>query len=116
MVDEVLAVCREYGLQLDWQADRCRVRPAGGEWEEVSDGPLRKSVFRAVLARIATLCNDRTPNSVSPYGGQGELPIGGEPPVVIRVAFVNTPAEQKLELMAETESAAEASQQHQRFE
>jgi hypothetical protein len=50
------------------------------------------------LARVAVLCNQRTPNSVSPYGGQGELLIGPEPTTTMRVAFVNTPDEQSLEL------------------
>src|SRR5690348_13824080 len=87
LVDDLLAVCREHGLQLDWQVDRCRVRRCGGDWEELPDLPLRKSVFRAVLARIAVLCNERTPNSVSPYGGQGELSVGANPPAVFRVTF-----------------------------
>ena len=61
---------------------------------------MPKSVFRAALARIATLCNERNPNSVSPYGGAGELTVDAGPPLVIRVQFVNTPDEQSLELAA----------------
>jgi hypothetical protein len=108
LVDDLLTVCREQGLELDWQADRCRVRPAGGDWEELSGVPLRKSVFRAVLARVAALCNEQTPNSVSPYGGQAELPAGANPAAVFRVFFANTPTEQKLRLTTDTESAAPA--------
>ncbi|HUY35359.1 MAG TPA: hypothetical protein VMV69_21625 [Pirellulales bacterium] len=67
--------------------------------------PLRKSVFRAMLARMAVLCNERTPNSVSPYGGRGELTFGVNPTVVFRVIFANTGAEQKMELTSEVESA-----------
>jgi hypothetical protein len=98
LVDDLLAMSREHGLQLDWQAGNCRVRfleagPAG--WIEV---PIRKSVVRAALARVAVLCNQRNPNSVSPYGGQRELLVGTDPTTVIRVAFVNTPDEQSLEL------------------
>jgi hypothetical protein len=98
LVDDLLKVCREHGLQLDWQADRCRVRSIGSDSEELVDLPLRKSVFRAILARIAALCNERSPNSVSPYGGQGELSVGADPPAVFRVDFVNTAEEQKLDL------------------
>jgi hypothetical protein len=105
LVDALLSVCREHDLQLDWQAGRCRIRPAGGMWEEVADVPLRKSVFRAILARIAALCNERTPNSASPYGGQGELAVGPEPTAVLKIAFANTPAEQRLELTTEKEPA-----------
>jgi hypothetical protein len=108
LVDDLLAVCLEHGLQLDWQADRCRVRSPGGDWEEVVDVPLRKSAFRAILARVAALCNEHVPNSVSPYGGQGELSVG-ENAAVFRVTFDNTPAEQRLELISGTEPADGAS-------
>src|SRR5438552_15960180 len=91
LVNDLLAACREHGLQIDWEGDRCRVRSAGGDWEEVADVPVRKSAFRAILARVAALCNERTPNSVSPYGGQGELSTGTNPPGVFRVVFTNTP-------------------------
>jgi hypothetical protein len=98
LVEELLAASREHGIQLDWQGGSCRVRflegdPAG--WVEI---PLRKSVVRAALARVAVLCNQRKPNSVSPYGGQGELLVGPDPATTVRVAFVNTPDEQSLEL------------------
>ena len=76
----------------------------------MGDVPLRKSALRAILARVAALCNERTPNSVSPYGGQGELSVGANPAVVFRVRFANTLAEQRLELMPQSEPAAEASE------
>jgi hypothetical protein len=94
LVDDLLRLCQEHGLQLNWQADRCRVRSPAGRWEEVLSAPLRKSVFRAVLARVAALCNERSPNSVSPYGGQGKLVAGADPATVFRVSFANTPDEQ----------------------
>ncbi len=98
LVDDLLIVRRDHGLQLDWQADRCRVRSRSGDWEELADVSLRKSVFRAVLARVAALCNERIPNSVSPYCGQGELAVGAEPATVFRVTFANAPDDQRLEL------------------
>jgi len=113
LVDDLLVVCLEHGLQLEWQADRCRFRPFGGDWEELTDVTLRKSVFRAILARLATLCNERTPNSVSPYEGKGELSAGENPGGVFRVTFVNTPAAQKLELIAPAGRSAETDPQRQ---
>src|ERR1700680_2805627 len=89
MVDDLLAVSREHGSQLDWQAGHCRVRIRDGgpaDWIEV---PLRKSVVRAALARIAVLCSQRIPNSVSLYGGRGELLVGSDPTTAMLVAFVN---------------------------
>jgi hypothetical protein len=47
---------------------------------------------------VAALCNERMPISVSPYGGRGEVAVDADPARVIRVAFVNTPEEQSLEL------------------
>jgi hypothetical protein len=96
VVDDLLRACPERGLQLDCQGDRCRVVVHGTNGEEI-DVPLRKSVFRALLARLAVLCNQRRPDSVSPYGGDGELAIG-EPETVFRVTFVNTADQQKVDL------------------
>ena len=76
LVDDLLKVCREHGLQVEWRPDCCRVRCDKGGWEELTDVQLSKSTFRAILARIATLCNERIPNSASIYGGQGELSCG----------------------------------------
>jgi hypothetical protein len=98
LVDDLLRLCPEPGLRLDWHADRCRIRPLTDGPEEVTDLPLRKSVFRAILARVAALCNEQSPGSVSPYGGQGEASIGADPPTVFRVSFANTPGEQWLNL------------------
>jgi hypothetical protein len=116
LVDELLTLCQEHDLQLHWQADGCRLRSRKGDWEELIDVPFRKSVFRAILARIAALCNERIPNSVSPYGGQGEFSAGANPRAVFRVTFSNTPAEQRLELTTDHRPAAEAPQQHEHFE
>jgi hypothetical protein len=101
IVDDLLRLCPAQGLRLDWRANGCRIRCHPGDSEETIDVPLRKSVFRAMLARIAALCNEQTPNSVSPYGGESELSIGTNPPTLFRVTFSNTPAEQLLELTIE---------------
>jgi hypothetical protein len=98
LVDDLLGLCQEQGIQLDWRANRCRVRSLGAEPQESTEIPLPKSVFRAILARLAALCNERIPGSVSPYGGEGELSVGTNPRTVLRVAFTNTPGEQELEL------------------
>lgn len=98
LVDDLLRLCQERGLQLDWRADCCRARPLGGGSDEVIENLLRKSLFRAILARVAALCNERNSNSVSPYGGQAEVTIGADPGTTVRVNFTNTPAEQRLEL------------------
>lgn len=98
LVDELLAVAREHGLLLDWKADHCRVQFREGGPPGLIEVPLRKSVVRAALARIAVLCNQHKPNSVSPYGGQCELLADTDPIASMRITFVNTPDEQSLEL------------------
>src|SRR5437667_10452164 len=98
LVDDLLRACPEPGVRLDWQADRCRVCSLTDEWEEVIDGPLRKSVFRAMLARVAALCNEYRPYSVSAYGGQGEVSIVVDQPRALWLSFANTPDEQWLKL------------------
>lgn len=98
VVDELLSACREQPLQFDWQAGTCRVRSPGAAGQDPIDVPLPKSVFRAILARLAALCNERTPGSVSPYGGSGEVLLGGDSPAVYRVTFTNTPDEQRTEV------------------
>jgi hypothetical protein len=94
VVDELLAACRGQTLQLEWRDGVCRARAAGGGGE-ATELPLPKSAFRAVLARLAALCNERVAESVSPYGGQGEVATGAG---AFRVAFTNAPGEQRLEL------------------
>jgi hypothetical protein len=98
LVDELLDLCGERGLRLDWSADKCRVRLLGVEQDDSTNLPLPHSVFRAILTRMATLCNERIPGSVSPYGGEGELSIRTNPPSIFRVAFANPPGEQWLEV------------------
>jgi hypothetical protein len=108
LVDDLLSLGREQGLQVDWQANRCRVRPLGAQPQESIEIQLPKSVFRAILARMAALCNERIPNSVSPYGGEGELSVCTNPPMVFRVSFINTSGEQALEVRRLTDNKDEA--------
>lgn len=95
LVDDLLAACRGGSLDLRHEDGRCLVRRAGGEAVEV---PLPRSAFRAVLARVAALCNERLPGSATPYCGEGELADPADPPAVFRAVFVNTPDEQHLQL------------------
>ncbi len=99
LVDDLLRMCPAQGLQLDWHADRCRIRSVDNGSQDVLTLPLRKSVFRAILARVATLCNERSAGSVSPYGGQGELVVDDDLPTTWKVSFTNTTEKQKLELI-----------------
>lgn len=98
LVDDLLAISGERSLQVLWQEGRCCVRFLEGEPLEQIEVPLPKSVIRAALARVAALCNERSPGSVSPYGGQGEVTVTADPARTIHVTFINTPEEQRLEM------------------
>jgi len=99
VVDNLLQLCRGGDLVLAWRSNACHVRIRQGTVEETLDLPLRKAVLRAMLARIAALCNQRQPGSVSPYGGRGEIHLGTDPQqAVIAAHFVNTAAQQSLRL------------------
>lgn len=98
LVDDLLRVCRGNRVRLDYRDDHCHVRSLGADENDLVDVPMPRATFRAVLARVAALCNERVPGSVTPYHGDGELAITSGPPAVFRVAFTNTTLEQRLEL------------------
>jgi hypothetical protein len=97
-VDDLVAASQDHDLQFGWQDGYCYVVFPGCENPDRIEVSLRKSVARAALARIAVLCNERNPDSVSPYGGRGEIVTDADPSKTIRAAFVNTPEALSLEL------------------
>ena len=107
IVDDVLSLCREHALQLDWRDNRCQVSSAESGEVGVVEMPLRRSGFRAVLARIAKLCGDQAPGTSDPYSGTGELLVGPEPAMVFRVEWSNTLADQFLTLKPNVPSIGE---------
>jgi hypothetical protein len=68
------------------------VRSFTEDWHELSEVPIRNSAFRAILARLAVLCNERKPGCCSPYGGQGEFAIGTKAATVFHVSSRIPPA------------------------
>jgi hypothetical protein len=111
IVDNLLQLCRGGELELAWQSNACHVQIRQGSVEEILDLPLRKAVLRAMLARIAGLCNERQPGSVSPYGGRGEISLGPEAQAVFSVHFVNTAAQQSLKLAHQSHDGTNAADQ-----
>ena len=99
LVDDLLGLCQEQELELDWEAGHVAFAPrVGVEPEESIEVQVPKSAFRAVLARFAVLCNERNPGSVSPYGGEGELTVDAGSGTVCQMAFINTLDEQRVRL------------------
>lgn len=98
LTEQLLEACIGSDVAFERVGDRCVCRwTARGETQEATV-PLPPAAFRTILARIAVLCNERSPNSVSPYGGEGQLAIKDHPSAAVQVAFVNTSTIQRLEL------------------
>ncbi len=97
LVDDLLAVCRDEDLRLEWDNELFRVR--SGHSDESFELTVPNSAFRAILARIAALANARKPGSISPYGGNAVLSLDSDPGTVFEVAIVNTADSQGFELV-----------------
>jgi hypothetical protein len=113
LVDDLLGLCRVHQLRLRFADGHCSVRRLGADETDALNVPLPKSVFRAALARVAALCNEQRPGSVTPYRGEGEVVVPGPDspscasPSTCHVSFMNTPAEQRLEVRFSRSSAGD---------
>jgi hypothetical protein len=113
LVDDLLDLCRVHQLRLRFADGHCSVRRLGADDTDALHVPLPKSVFRASLARIAALCNEQRPGSVTPYRGEGEVVVPSPPspdctpPSTCYVSFTNTPSEQQLEMRFSRSSAGD---------
>lgn len=105
IADDLVVSASELGLGIEWREGHCRLRWGEPDSKVTARMYLPKSVFRAVLARIAALCNERYPNSVSSYGGSGTFSTGARAEIVYQVTFSNTPADQRLELKRESHAS-----------
>ena len=98
LTDQMLAACVGSDVEFERFGHRCVCRwTLNGNTEEAGV-PLPPAAFRTILARIAVLCNERIPDSVTPYGGKGLLAVTGHPATVFQVGFFNTPEKQQLKL------------------
>jgi hypothetical protein len=115
LVDELLGLCRLYQLRINFQDGHCSIRRLGADAQESLDIPVPKSVFRAALARIAAICNEQRPESVTPYRGEGSIAVPPVspcaekvvPPSTCYVSFTNTPSNQRLEMRFSSSSAGD---------
>src|ERR1700677_4983336 len=115
LVDDLLGLCRTHQLRINFQDSHCYVRPLGAEPQDSLDVPVPKSVFRAVLARIAALCNERHPGSVTPYRGEGEIVVPGPiyehcvSPSTCFVAFTTKPPDRPLDVSFSRDTVGDGS-------
>jgi hypothetical protein len=98
LTDQLLEACVDSDVEFKRIGNRCVCNwTVNGETKEALV-PVPPAAFRTILARVAVLCNEYSPNAVTPYRGEGLLTVKGPPPTVVHVAFVNTPDEQRLEV------------------
>jgi hypothetical protein len=98
LTEQVLHLFGEPGAVIECREGRCWCQPRGSAEKEAVEVPLSKPLFRAILARVAAMCNEQSPGAVSPYGGAGDLTTGGTPSGRFHVEFLNTAGEQRLEV------------------
>lgn len=104
VVDDLLAGCPDDGLRLVWADGTCFVGRLVGPPEDAVPVALPRPAFRALLARMAALCNEVSAGSVTPFGGTGTL---GNAQTLYRAAFANTPSDQWLDLTRFPSDAAD---------
>ncbi len=106
LTEQLLEAFAGGDVEFERVGDRCVCRwDADGGTQETTV-PLPPAAFRTILARIAMLCIERSPNSVTPYRGESLLTVDGGTTKVVRVAFVNTPEKQQLNLKSVSEKAS----------
>jgi small subunit ribosomal protein S1 len=101
LVETILEHATAKGIRLDWRDEACQIRASNGNGPIELSVPFRKAVFRAILARIFALCNERDPGKISPYGGEADLENGAHSRR-FHAVFMNTPSEQYLEIRSLT--------------
>jgi hypothetical protein len=111
LTEQLLRACVGGDVVFERVGDRCICRSIRSGDVQEATVPLPPAAFRTILARIAVLCNERSPNSVTPYGGKRLLAVKGEALTVFQVAFVNTPDKQLLELKSLNADALDAIEQ-----
>jgi hypothetical protein len=105
LTDQLLEACVGSDVEFKRIGKQCVCNWAANGETKQALVPLPPAAFRTILARIAALCNEFSPNAVSPYREEGLLTVKRVSPAVVRVAFVNTPDEQRLEVRGNAESS-----------
>lgn len=98
LVDRLLDLSREHGFGITYHDDTCHFQFLNKLSPSTVAIQVPKAVFRAVLARMAALCNQESRGTVSPYGGDGVIVQGTNPVESYRVVFANSPSDQTLQL------------------
>jgi hypothetical protein len=123
LVDRLLEFCREHDIEMHRTDAGVEVHPLVDDYELPTEDyfarpttewyrdrrhrqtlvtmpEVMNRLFRTVLARLAKLCDDHGPKSVSPYNGTGHIEFIGADgvPTLFRVAFMNSPSDNSLQI------------------
>jgi len=99
LVDDMLEHIVRNRLRLHWVRGGVTEIPLEAGEPRIYEFGFRNSAARAVIARLAVLCDDETKRDpIYPYRGVGDFTDPRWPNVRFHVEFNNTPAEQRLEL------------------
>ena len=101
VVDRLLIVSSECKLTFDWDNGDCRIRSAN--MDEVNI-PMRVSLFRAMIARVAAIVSEQTTDSISPYQGDGTITLDDPPEAAITVTYRNNPGDLLLMIAPKADS------------
>lgn len=98
LTDQILSACIGSDVELTRVGNQIVSRWTSDAETVETPAPLPVAGFRTILARVAALCAESNPDTVTPYGGDVSLTLKGPPPTAVRVVFANTPSEQRLEI------------------
>lgn len=93
----LIEAAQNYDMTLNWDNGRCLVTVKNDSVSESIEVPLRRSVIRATLAHLATLCKADHPDALSPYGGEGRITLNEHSGSHL-IVFVNSPTELRMDI------------------
>jgi len=101
LVDAILALSRRWDdVRVEEPGKSLRLKLTGGAGSQDVEFNLRRPLLRAALARVAVIVSDDRHAPFSPYEGEGEIVLEGEPSTRVHVRWANTTREQSLMLVA----------------
>jgi hypothetical protein len=98
LVDELLENCRLGPCRLTWISNQVTWESLLTGELEMMEVTLRKSVLRAVIARLVAMASQGLADPVNPYGGRGRIADELHPETAFQISFINTQDDQRLEV------------------
>jgi hypothetical protein len=97
IVDGILKIACKFPLKFEWAEDRCQLQILNSDQQ--TKMPIRKSTFRAIIARVATIASEKSFLAFNPSVGDENFSIGADVDIGLAARFENSPDRQMLELL-----------------